>query len=81
MMAFFTREECSKCDEFYDALRQQSEMIVVGSPGMPGVPIAKIDLTNNTDISELNIQGFPTTRFYANGSYSEYDGEWDARQI
>jgi len=67
-------------------------MIVTGSPGMSGVPVAKIDLTNDTAaIKELNIRGFflfffkqtiiykgfPTVRFFANGSYSDYDGQWD----
>jgi hypothetical protein len=44
----FTVDACPQCEAFYDVFRQAADMISVGSPGMTGVPVAKVDLTNET---------------------------------
>lgn len=48
----FTVNDCPQCDAFYEVFRQASDMISVGSPGMTGVPVAKVDLTNDTSFTK-----------------------------
>lgn len=51
VFAYFSRENCTYCDAFYPELKKASDMISVGSPGSEGMPVVKIDMTNESEES------------------------------
>jgi protein disulfide-isomerase A1 len=70
---------CGHCKSLAPEYAKAAEIL---SKENPPLHVAKIDATENTELAKrFEIQGFPTLKFYKNGSYSDYDGARTAESI
>jgi thioredoxin-related protein len=76
-LILFTIRDCAYCRTVDQEFEAASKMISIGSPGNPDVICVHVDMENETDFAHAQgLEGYPILRFYINGTYVGYEGEF-----